>query len=96
MTRRIDKAGRVILPKPIRDRLGFRADSDLEMVETVDGVVLKRIEVRPSMIQIDGLWVHSGKTPPSFDIDRGYAMIAKIVFGSRSRRAFIQPKQASS
>ncbi len=64
----MDKAGRVILPKPIRDRLGFRADSDLEMVETVDGLVLKRIEDRPSMIKVDGLWVHTGKTPLNFDI----------------------------
>ncbi len=70
MTLRIDKAGRVVLPKPVRDRLGLRVDSDLEMVETVDGIVLKRIEDRPSMIKVDGLWVHIGKTPPNFDIDQ--------------------------
>ena len=59
-----------VVPKPIRDRLGFRADSDLEIVETLDSVGLKPIEVLPSMIKIDGLWVHSGKTLPSFDLDQ--------------------------
>ncbi len=37
MTLKADKAGRVILPKPVRDRLGLAAGSDLEMIETVEG-----------------------------------------------------------
>jgi AbrB family looped-hinge helix DNA binding protein len=68
MTVKIDKAGRVILPKPLRDRLGLRAGSDLEIQETAEGVVLKPIERQPSMIKKHGLWVHTGKVPPGFDI----------------------------
>jgi len=67
MTLRIDKAGRVILPKPVRDRLGLHAGSDLEMQETQDGVVLKAVENRAAMTKRDGLWVHTGKLPPGFD-----------------------------
>ena len=68
MTLKIDKAGRVILPKPVRDRLGLREGSNLEILETPDGVVLKPAGRRPSMIKKQGLWVHTGKLPPGFDI----------------------------
>jgi AbrB family looped-hinge helix DNA binding protein len=67
MTLRIDKAGRVILPKPVRDRLGLREGSDLELVEIPEGVVLKPTERRHSMIKKQGLWVHAGKLPAGFD-----------------------------
>jgi len=68
MTLKIDKAGRVVLPKPIRDRLGLRAGSDLEIEETAEGVTLKPSDRKPSMIKKQGLWVHTGKVPPGFDI----------------------------
>jgi AbrB family looped-hinge helix DNA binding protein len=68
MTLKIDKAGRVILPKPLRDRLGLREGSELELEETPEGVVLKPAERRPSMVRKQGIWVHTGKLPPAFDI----------------------------
>lgn len=60
MELRIDKAGRVVIPKPLRERLGFKPDTELEAVEQPEGVLLKRIAQRPSMIKVDGLWVHQG------------------------------------
>jgi AbrB family looped-hinge helix DNA binding protein len=48
MTLKMDKAGRVILPKPLRDRLGLHEGSDLEITETPEGVVLKPTEQQPS------------------------------------------------
>ena len=68
MTLKMDKAGRVILPKPLRDRLGLHEGSDLEMTETPEGVILKPTEQQPSMIKKQGLWVHTGNLPPKFDI----------------------------
>jgi AbrB family looped-hinge helix DNA binding protein len=68
MTLKIDKAGRVILPKPVRDRLGLHEGSDLEILETPEGVMLKPVEHRPSMVKKQGLWVHTGKLPAGFDI----------------------------
>ena len=68
MTLKMDKAGRVILPKPVRDRLGLRAGSELEILETVDGLVPTPAGQQPSMIKKEGLWVHTGKILPGFDI----------------------------
>ena len=41
MVVKVDQAGRIILPKPVRDRLSLRKDSELELEETGEGVVLK-------------------------------------------------------
>jgi len=60
MELKIDKAGRIVVPKPLRERLGFRPDTELVAVEQPDGVLLKRVEQRPSMVKVDGLWVHQG------------------------------------
>jgi AbrB family looped-hinge helix DNA binding protein len=68
MTVKIDGAGRVILPKPVRDRMGVRGGSELEIRETPDGIVLKPAGGKPSMVKKQGLWVHTGKVPPGFDI----------------------------
>lgn len=57
----------MVLPKPIRDRLGLRAGSDLEIEETVDGVTLKPAARRSPMIKKQRLWVHTGKVPAGFD-----------------------------
>ena len=61
MELRIDKAGRIIVPKPLRASLGFEPDTRLEAIEHQEGVLFKRIEQRrPSMVKPDGLWVHPG------------------------------------
>jgi AbrB family looped-hinge helix DNA binding protein len=60
MQLKIDKAGRIVVPKRLRERMGFRPDSGLEAVEFPEGVLLKRSEQEPSMVRVDGLWVHAG------------------------------------
>ena len=70
MKLRIDQAGRIVVPKPLRERLGFRADTELEAIEQPDGVLLKRVEQRPSMVKVDGLWVHQGTAEPGANWDR--------------------------
>ena len=68
MTLKMDKAGRVMLPKPVRDRLGLHAGSDLEILETPEGVVLRPAGQNPSMVKEQGLWVYTGEVPPGFDV----------------------------
>jgi bifunctional DNA-binding transcriptional regulator/antitoxin component of YhaV-PrlF toxin-antitoxin module len=57
---KIDKAGRIVVPKPLRERPGFRQDTELEAIERPEGVLLKRVEQRRSMTKTDGLWLHQG------------------------------------
>ena len=70
MTVRIDKAGRVVLPKPVRERLGLHAGSDLEMQETPDGLVLKPADRRPALVRKGHFLVYTGELPPGYDILR--------------------------
>ena len=67
---RIDKAGRIVIPKPLRERLGLKPDTHLLAIEQPDGVLLKRIEQRPSMVKVDGLWVHQGNAQPAVNWER--------------------------
>jgi AbrB family looped-hinge helix DNA binding protein len=67
---RIDKAGRIVVPKPLRERLGFNPDTELEAIEQPEGVLLKRVEQRPSMVKVDGLWVHQGSAEPGANWER--------------------------
>ena len=64
MTIRIDKAGRIVVPKSVRERFGFKPDTEIQAIERPDGVLLKQAEQRPSMIKIDGLWLHEGVAEP--------------------------------
>jgi AbrB family looped-hinge helix DNA binding protein len=70
MDLRIDKAGRIVVPKPLRERLGFKADTQLEAVEQLEGVLLRRVEQRPPMAKADGLWVHQGRAEPGANWER--------------------------
>jgi AbrB family looped-hinge helix DNA binding protein len=67
MIRKMDKAGRVTLPKLIRERLGLQEGSELEIEETPEGLTLNPAKRRPSIIKKQGLWVHTGKMPRGFD-----------------------------
>lgn len=64
MELKIDKAGRIVVPKRLRERLGFKPDTDLEAREQPDGVLIKRAKPQPAMLKLDGLWVHQGKPEP--------------------------------
>lgn len=64
MKLRMDKSGRVVFPKPLRKRLGLASEVEFEAVEQPGGVLLRRVMQQPSMIQVDGLWVHQGAAEP--------------------------------
>ncbi|HKW74868.1 MAG TPA: AbrB/MazE/SpoVT family DNA-binding domain-containing protein [Terriglobales bacterium] len=65
----IDKAGRIVLPKQIRDRFRLRAGARLELKEAPEGFTLRPVEQTPSMVQENGLWVHTGRLPREFSWD---------------------------
>jgi AbrB family looped-hinge helix DNA binding protein len=70
MTLTIDAAGRVVIPKPLRDKLGLQAGSTLEVLETSDGVTLKPADRKESLERIGSLLVYTGEVPDEYDIVR--------------------------
>ncbi|MBL8291039.1 MAG: AbrB/MazE/SpoVT family DNA-binding domain-containing protein [Bryobacterales bacterium] len=70
MTLKIDRAGCVVLPKPVRDRHGLKEGTDLEVQETAKGVVLKPVQQRASLVTRDGLLIRRGKLPRGYDWSR--------------------------
>ena len=66
----VDKAGRIVLPKQVRERLRLRAGSNLELEEHPEGLVLRPVGQGPSMIKKNGVWVHLGKLPHGHDWKR--------------------------
>jgi AbrB family looped-hinge helix DNA binding protein len=70
MRLRIDKAGRIVLPKPVRDRLGLGPGADLELSESPEGLLLRPVERRPSLVRHDDLLVHQGILPKDYNWSR--------------------------
>ena len=70
MTLRMDKAGRVVLPKPVRDHLRLSPGSNLELEERSEGIMLRPVKRRVSLVEKDGLLVHCGEAPRGFDWSR--------------------------
>ena len=66
----MDKAGRVVLPKPIRDHLRLSAGANLELEERAEGIMLRPVKRRLSLVEKDGLLVHRGEAPRGFDWNR--------------------------
>jgi AbrB family looped-hinge helix DNA binding protein len=70
MKLKMDAAGRIVVPKPLRERLGLRPDTELEAVEQSGGIFLRPVERGPSLIKVDGLWVHQGTAQNGANWDR--------------------------
>ena len=57
----VDKFGRVVLPKVIRNHFGLGAGSELDIVECEGMILLKVIDERPPLALQDGVLVFTGK-----------------------------------
>ena len=68
MTLKIDKAGRIVVPKPIRARLGLQPGMSLEVLERPEGLMIRPAERRPNLVREGVLLVHTGKLPPGYDL----------------------------
>jgi AbrB family looped-hinge helix DNA binding protein len=58
---KIDRTGRIVIPKDVRERFNLRPGTILTVEERPDGLLLRSIGQIPSMIRRDGLLVHLGK-----------------------------------
>ena len=68
MVVKIDNAGRIIVPKKVRERLGLRKDSELQLEESADGITLKPIQQKSAWVRDKHGWlVYTGTLPGNID-----------------------------
>ena len=57
----MDKAGRIVLPKPVRDELQLSPGDSLELEITEDRIVLRPARTKARLYKKHGIWVlHTG------------------------------------
>jgi AbrB family looped-hinge helix DNA binding protein len=64
----IDKAGRIVLPKPVRDELQLSPGDSLEVESSEERVVLRPVRGHGRIYKKQGVWVMHGGTPLSEDV----------------------------
>lgn len=58
---KIDKAGRIVIPKSLRERFGFKHGIGVEAYGEGNRLVLKAVSTEPAIVRENGLLVHQGK-----------------------------------
>ena len=61
METKLDKFGRVVIPKQIREDLGLEAEAVLSVEERERQIILKVVDARPQLKQVGGVLVYTGK-----------------------------------
>jgi AbrB family looped-hinge helix DNA binding protein len=61
----LDKAGRIVLPKPVREKLRLQPGDDLAVETADDSITLRPIRPQSSIRKKRGIWVYHGQ--PSSD-----------------------------
>lgn len=63
----IDKFGRIVIPKSVRDHLGLKTGSILEVEESNHDIILKAIEHAPQIKMKEGVAVFMAKAIDDMD-----------------------------
>lgn len=74
----IDKAGRLVLPKPVRDRLRLQPGDELLVDDNEDLITLRPVRASVTLKKEHGIWVYQG--------DRSDASIPELVDELRTAR----------
>src|SRR5262249_30874557 len=56
----VDKAGRVVLPKDLRDKLRLEAGDELLVEESGEDIVLRPVRTQATLKKERGVWVYQG------------------------------------
>lgn len=81
----LDRYGRILLPKALRDRLGLQAGSRLHVETTGEGIALRPVDQDAILTVRDGVLVHEGRL-----LDDGAGLL-RDVREERIRRAGGRP-----
>ncbi len=78
----IDKAGRVVIPAPVRERAGFSPGTELEVTVDEFGIRLERVAPGPRLVKVGRRTV----ARPTADAERRPAVdVAALVEEERNR-----------
>ena len=64
----IDSAGRLVVPKSLREQFNLTPGCDLEIEAVGDGIHLRRAATEPALVRKQGILVHHGTTRTALDI----------------------------
>ena len=63
----IDNAGRLVVPKPLRERFNLAPGCKLEIEADADGITLRRADAEPALVRKEGILVHHGTSRIALD-----------------------------
>ncbi|MCX7430294.1 MAG: AbrB/MazE/SpoVT family DNA-binding domain-containing protein [Planctomycetia bacterium] len=64
----IDGAGRIVVPKAVRDQLHLTPGSELEIDVLDDSVVIRHREAREPLVDRQGILIHHGPNQANIDV----------------------------
>jgi AbrB family looped-hinge helix DNA binding protein len=64
----IDKAGRLVLPKPMRDALHLKPGSSIEVEQREDSITLRSPRPEVELVKKNGMWVVKHNHPLTHSI----------------------------
>ncbi|MCY4013739.1 MAG: AbrB/MazE/SpoVT family DNA-binding domain-containing protein [Gammaproteobacteria bacterium] len=64
----IDSAGRLVVPKTLREQFNLTPGCELEIDAVGDGITIRRADTEPALVRKLGILVHHGTTRTSLDI----------------------------
>ena len=82
MTITIDRAGRIVVPKSLRERFNLVAGTELEIEASGECLQLRKVGAEPALVRKKGILVHRGGARVDLDV----AAFIRAERESRSRR----------
>ena len=55
VTVRLDNAGRLLLPRSVMEQYGLAPDAEVEVLPTKEGLFLRPLPRRETLVKVDGL-----------------------------------------
>ena len=78
----LDKAGRVVLPKDLRDKLRLEAGDELLVEEAGEQIILRPVRAQPTLKKERGVWVYQGE----HGVDRSNESLPDLINAAREKR----------
>ncbi len=68
MKTRMDRFGRIVVPKEVRDRHGLVPGSQVEIEDSPETIVLRVLSDQPGLVEKEGILVFRGRASGDLDL----------------------------